>query len=348
MKDISLDFEVDLDGSTESPPRKARLSMTLQQLRIFHALVHADTMTSAAKQLGLTQPSLSQQLGRLETAIGSRLFNRRPTELELTEAGRYLLPRVDQLLRILNETEDGLVRFRGGYQQVVKLAGIDSVVRCLLPPAVRRLHDSYPDVSLDVQESAPADILEMLYARRINFGLVAANSLAQTHEHFLQIPIIEDPYVLVVPKALDLANVSDPARDLPPTQARTLGQSIHFVFGSTQARRVSDWYDRLLPGHRPIAQCRSFETALSFVRAGTGVCVAPALTTIGASGSLDEVNRYLIDVPARRVVAILLSQHRSMEPMAALIDALQGVGRSLSLPGILPTPPFLADAGMSG
>ncbi len=344
MNDVSYDFNVELIAGGDKPPRNARLSMTLQQLRIFHAVANSDTMTSAAKQLGLTQPSLSQQLGRLESAIGTRLFNRRPNDLELTDAGRYLLPRVDQLLRILNQTEDGLVRFRGGYQQVVKIAGIDSVLRCLLPPAVRHVQDCYPDVSFDVQESAPADILEMLYARRINFGLVAANSLAQTHEHFLQIPIIEDPYVLAVPKTLDLAGVSDPARELTPTQFRTLGQSIHFAFGSTHARRVSDWYDRLLPGHRPIAQSRSFETALSFVRAGTGVCVAPALTTIGSAEQVDEVNRYLINVPARRVVALLLSQHQSMEPMATLISALESVGQAFDLPGILPTPPFLADA----
>lgn len=344
MDDVKYDFEAGLAESIESAPRRAGLSMTLNQLRIFHAVANAKTMTSAAKQLGLTQPSLSQQLGRLEAAIGTRLFDRRPNEMELTEAGRYLLPQVEQLLRILNETEDGVARFRGDYQPVVKLAGIDSVLRSLLPVAVRRLHDRFPDVSLDVHESAPADILEMLYARRINFGLVAANSLAQTHGHFLQIPIMEDPYVLAVPEALDLSGVTDPARELSPTQLRTLNHSIHFAFGSTHTRRISDWYDRLLPGHQPIAQCRSFETALSFVRAGTGVCVAPALPTIGVAGPGDGVRRYLIEVPARRVVALMLSQHKSLEPMATLIAALQAVGRTHSLPGLLPTPPFLTDA----
>lgn len=343
MDGVSTDFEADLTWSNDSASQKAGLSMTLHQLRIFHAVVNARTMTSAAKQLGLSQPSLSQQLGRLEAAIGARLFERRPNELELTEAGRFLLPRVEQMLRIINETEDGLARFRGGYQPVVKLAGIDSVLRSLLPAAVRRLHETYPDVSLDVQESAPADILEMLYARRINFGLVAANSLAQTHGHFLQIPIMEDPYVLAVPEEIDLAGVTDPARDLSVAQRRILNQSIHFAFGSSHARRVSDWYDRLLPGHRPVAQCRSFETALSLVRAGTGVCVAPALPTVGTAGPVDGVRRYLIDVPPRRVVALLLSQHRSMEPMATLIGALRDVGRAQALPELLATPPFLAE-----
>jgi DNA-binding transcriptional LysR family regulator len=347
MDGVSIDFEDELAAAGDVAAQKAGLSMTLHQLRIFHAVVSARTMTSAAKQLGLSQPSLSQQLGRLESAIGARLFDRRPNEMELTEAGRYLLPRVDQLLRIMNETEEGLGRFRGGYQPVVKVAGVDSVLRSLLPAAVRQLHDQFPDVSLDVQESAPADILEMLYSRRINFGLVAANSLAQTHGHFLQIPIMEDPYILAVPDELDLGGITDPSRQLLPAQFRVLRQSVHFAFGSSQARRVSDWYDRLLPGHRPVAQCRSFETALALVRAGTGVCVAPALSTIGAAGQVDGVRRYLIQVPPRRVVALLLSQHRSIEPTATLIAALQDVGRAHVRPELLPTPPFLVDPGVS-
>ncbi|MGA1180444.1 MAG: LysR family transcriptional regulator [Marivivens sp.] len=317
--------------------------MTLHQLRIFHALVNAKTMTSAAKQLGLSQPSLSQQLGRLEVAIGTRLFERRPNEMELTEAGRYLLPRVEQLLRILNETQDGLGRFQKGYQSVIKVAGIDSVLRSLLPEAVRHLHRAFPNVSLDIQESAPADILDLLYARRIHFGLIGANSLAQTHAHFLQIPIMEDQYVLAVPEELDLSGITDPARELEPQQFRMLNQSIHFEFGSSHARRVSDWYDRLLPDHRAGAHCRSFETAMSLVRAGTGVCLAPALTTTGAAGQIDGVRRYLVDVPPRRVVALLLSQYKSMEPMATLIAELQKGGQAIALPHLLPTPPFLVE-----
>ena len=347
MNNTTYDFEAGLAEQDDSAPRKAVISMTLQQFRIFHAVANSETMTKAAKQLGLAQPSLSQQLGRLETSIGTRLFIRRPNELELTEAGLYLLPRVEQMLRILNEAEDGLGRFRYGRPVVVKLAGLDSVLRNLLPCAVRRLHERFPGVTMDVQESAPAEIVELLDARRINFGLVAANSLTQTHEQFLQVPIMEDPYVLAVPKELDLAGVADPARELSRAAYRTLNRSIHFAFGSTHTRRVSNWYDRLLPGHQPIVQCRSYESALSFVRAGAGVCVAPALSTIGVAGPNAGVNRYLIGVPPRRIVALMLSQHRSMEPMATLIAALKDVGRALDMQTILPTPTFLADDAIS-
>ena len=51
--------------------------LTLHQLRIFWAVAHSETLTKAAKQLGLAQASLSQQLGKLETNVGTLLFHRR-------------------------------------------------------------------------------------------------------------------------------------------------------------------------------------------------------------------------------------------------------------------------------
>ena len=68
----------DLAGSgdaVENGIALTRSEMTLHQLRIFWAVAHAETLTKAAKQLGLTQPSLSQQLSKLETTVGARLFD---------------------------------------------------------------------------------------------------------------------------------------------------------------------------------------------------------------------------------------------------------------------------------
>ena len=348
MDDITHTFDLDeAPGKDETRPRArpAANSPTLHQLRIFHAVARAATLTGAAKDVGLTQPSLSQQLGRLETAIGTRLFHRRPGEMELTEAGRYLLPQVEMMLRILSETEDGLARFRGGYQPVVKLAGIDSVLRSLLSHAVGDLQRRFPDLRFEVQEGAPGDILDLLYARRINIGLLAANSLAPAHTHFQQVPVFEDPWVLAVPEGLALDDVSDPGRQLTSEAQAVLRRTVDFVFGSAQSSRVATWYDQFLPGHHPVAQCRSFDTALGFVRAGVGVCVAPALATLGLQGPLTGIRRYRIPLATRQVVALVLSQNRRIEPVASLLDALAEAGARISLPEILPTPPFLTGPG---
>lgn len=329
-----------------SAPRSRRPEITLHQLRIFWAVAHSETLTRAAKQLGLAQPSLSQQLSKLESTVGTRLFRRHSNEMTLTEAGTYLLPRAEQILRHMQDLEDGLSQFSGGQRVTVRLAGINSVLRTVLPAAITATQARFPEVDFDIQESAPADILEMLYGRRVSIGLLAANSVAEASVGFLQIPIIEDPYVLVVPEQLDLDGIADP-HQLAPADWAILNRSIQFIFGTQHAKRVADWYDQMLPEHRVVAQCRSFEVAIGLVRADSGICLAPALSTVSGSASLDGVRLYRINADARRIVALVASQHRRQEPYATLIDTLQTAGAALGLPDIRPTPPFLDGTALS-
>lgn len=79
--------------------------MTLHQLRIFLAVAQSTTLTRASKLLGLAQPSLSQQLARLEESIGARLFDRAKNRMVLTVAGRVLLRHAQSVIREVTEAE---------------------------------------------------------------------------------------------------------------------------------------------------------------------------------------------------------------------------------------------------
>ncbi len=324
-----------------------RSDVTLHQLRIFWAVAHSETLTSAAKQLGLAQPSLSQQLSKLEATLGSKLFHRRSNEMVLSEEGRFLLPRAETVLRDMQELEESLQRFTGGQRATVRIAGITSMLHVLLPPAVTRTHDDYPDVDFDIQEAAPNDILELLYGRRVNIGLLAANSIAEAGVGFLQVPLLDDPYVLVVPESLKLDGVRNPRAELDPQALDLLGRSIQFNFGTQHTKRIEDWYQRMLPHSRVVAQCRSFEVAIGLVRAGTGVCLAPALSTMMGGGAPAGVRLYEAGLPSRRLVALVPSQYRRQAPYAGLLDRLQDVCATWQHPPMLPTPPFLDYRGQT-
>ncbi|MFI2640936.1 LysR family transcriptional regulator [Streptomyces sp. NPDC018610] len=75
--------------------------LELRQLRYFAAVAEAGTVTEAARRLRIAQPSLSQQVKRLERRVGTPLFRRLPQGMELTEAGRLLLAGVEQALTAL-------------------------------------------------------------------------------------------------------------------------------------------------------------------------------------------------------------------------------------------------------
>ena len=328
-------------GRGRSGLGQKQAEVTVHQLRVFWAVAHSATMTKAAKQLGMAQPSMSQQLAKLEATVGTRLFHRRSGELTLTEAGNYLLPRAEHVLRAMRELEDGLGRFSGGKSVTVRIAGINSVLRALLPPAMDEMRRRYPDADFDIQESAPGDTIEMLYGRRVNIGLLAANSIARDAVGFAQVPVVEDPQVLVVPERLVLDSIEDPERDLAPDDLALLNRTIQFVFGTQHDKRIEDWYDDMLPRHRVVTQCRSYELAIGLVRAGTGVCIAPALSAVMDGRGARGLRLYRINSAPRQIVALVPTQYRRMEPYSTLLDLLQEIGAAAKMPEILPLPPFL-------
>lgn len=314
--------------------------LTLHQLRIVWAVAHAETVSRAAKQIGLSQPSLSQQIAKLEASIGHKVFERRAGRMTLTEIGTFLVARAEQVMREMQELEDGLSGIAGG-SRTIGIAGISTPVRVLLPPALRRFRDLNPDIGFDVHESSPSDVLAMLYARRANIGIVAASSIARASMGFVQVPLLDDPYVLVVPEGLGLDGIESEA-ELDAAARATLNSAIHFVYGTQHQNRIDLWYEAALPGHHVVARCRSFEVAVAMVRAGLGVCLAPALSCFAGETVLGGIRLYdvALDIP-RPLVALVPSQYRHLAPYSALIDTLHDVAGEQIRPSIAPAPPFL-------
>jgi DNA-binding transcriptional LysR family regulator len=317
--------------------------MTLHQLRIFLAVAQTATLTRASKQLGLAQPSLSQQLARLEESVGTRLFDRARNRMELTDAGRVLLRHAQNILKEVSEAEAGLREFAAGKRSIIRIAGLNSVVKALLPEALRRYGGVRPALEVDIHEAAPAEVLEMLYSRQADIGLIGADSVAQSSIGFRQVPIIEDPYVFAVPRAIRLAALKD-LQDAPESTARVLNSAIEFNFGTAHTLRVQQWYQRILPSHRIVAHCRTYDVALELVRAGFGVCLVPAMTALELAGTLDGIELYATDHGNRRTVAIIADQYLRLSPYKDLVETLQAAGRNLTLPPILPMPNVMLQA----
>jgi DNA-binding transcriptional LysR family regulator len=318
--------------------------MTLHQLRIFLSVAQSSTLTRASKQLDLAQPSLSKQLAGLEDSVGARLFDRVHNRMVLTDAGRVLLRHAQSVLREIDEAEAGLREFAAGKRAIVRVAGLNSVIKALLPAALMRCTDS-AGLEVDIQEAAPGEVLEMLYARQIHVGLIAAESVAQASVGFRQVSITEDPYVLAVPSWIDLGAITDLSA-VASDAAKVLNSCIQFNFGTQHTLRVQQWYQRVLPSHRVVAHCRTYEVALELVRVGLGVSLVPALTAFsaGGGGSLDGIKLYATDHGSRRTVAILPGQYLRLSPYKQLVEALQVAGRDVLLPPMLPLPRLIENA----
>ena len=319
--------------------------MTLHQLRIFLSVAQSSSLTLASKRLDLAQPSLSKQLAGLEESVGARLFDRVHSGMVLTAAGRVLLRHAQSVLREIDEAEARLREFATGRRPIVRVAGLNSVIKALLPGALIRCSNS-SRLEVDIQEivATPADVLEMVvYSGQVHIGFIAADSVAQASVGFRQVPLVEDPYVFAVPNSIDLGATTD-INSAPADVVRVLNSCILFSFGTQRKLQIRQWYGRVLPSYRIAVHCRSYGVALELVRAGFGVCLVPALTAFPAKGPLSRINLFATDYGSRRIVAILAHQYLHLTPYKELVEALQIVGRDVLLPAILPMPRLIQSA----
>jgi DNA-binding transcriptional LysR family regulator len=259
----------------------------------------------------------------------------------LTDAGRVLLRHAQSVLREIDEAEAGLREFAVGKRAIVRVAGLNSVIKALLPDALMRFGSS-SGLEVDIQEAAPAEVLEMLYSRQVHIGLIAADSVAQASVGFRQVPIVEDPYVLAVPSSINLDAIRD-VSSAPTEVARVLNRCVQFNFGTQHMLRIQQWYQRVLPTHRIVAHCRTYEVALELVRAGFGVSLVPALTALPVEG-FDGIKLFATDHGNRRTVAILADQYLRLTPYKQFVEALQVAARNVVLPPILPMPQLIKHA----
>ena len=315
--------------------------MTLHQLRIFWAVAHAKSFTKASKLLGLAQPSLSQQISKLEKDVGAQLFNRDRNQMNLTDAGNFLVRKAELILSSVEEVTVGLKEFSEGSRGVIAVGALSSIARNLIPSAVHRLTAIFPDVELDIHETAPAEALDLLYGRRLKIAMLATDSIASSSSSFHQTSIVTDPYVLAVPRGIDLSKIENVEKDLATPERTVINSTIQFNFGSQHKRRIEEWYQRMLPHYRVVAQTRTYEVALSMVQEGLGVAVVPALTaTVGPDRSFD-VTLYRTTLPDREIVALTPSQYVRVEPYASFLKVLKEVGKQLGLPTLQGIPPLM-------
>src|ERR1700719_5375716 len=108
--------------------------MELQQLRYFCAIAETGSFSRAAQHTHVSQPSLSQQIRKLEDELGARLFDRLGRSVRLTELGRTFLPRARAVLRELESARSDVVERKASISGPVCVGVIPTIAPYFLPP----------------------------------------------------------------------------------------------------------------------------------------------------------------------------------------------------------------------
>src|SRR5216684_6065197 len=126
--------------------------MELQQLRYFCAIADTGSFTRAAQQTHVSQPSLSQQIRKLEDELGVRLLDRLGRTVRLTELGRSFLPRARAVLRELEAARGDVVEGKEFIGGPITVGVIPTVAPYFLPPRLTSFSRKFPQVRLTIVE----------------------------------------------------------------------------------------------------------------------------------------------------------------------------------------------------
>jgi DNA-binding transcriptional LysR family regulator len=146
--------------------------LDVTRLRVLAALARHGSVTAAAKSLNYAQPSVSHHLARLEAETGTRLVERSGRGVKLTDAGRLLAGRAEEILGRLDAAEQELAAHVGQREERIRVAGFPSALATMVPAAAARLRAEHPGAELLLAEAEPQGALRMLRAGRVDVALV--------------------------------------------------------------------------------------------------------------------------------------------------------------------------------
>jgi DNA-binding transcriptional LysR family regulator len=146
--------------------------LDVTRLRVLVAVARHGSVTAAARALNYAQPSISHHIARLEAETGARLLERVGRGVRLTDAGRLLAERAEEIIGRLDAAEAELSAHVGLREGRVRLAAFPSALGTLVPAAAARLETEKPGIDLMLTEAEPPEALRMLRAGYVDVALV--------------------------------------------------------------------------------------------------------------------------------------------------------------------------------
>ena len=159
--------------------------MTLQQLEYIVALDKTRHFVRAAEMCGVTQPTLSAMIQKLEDELDCRIFDRSSHPIVPTEIGVAVIQQAQVVLFNVNQLKENVLVQRGTVAGNLSLAIIPTVAPYLLPGIISLFRSDYPEISLKISEMRTETIIEKLHTAEIDMAILSTP--------------LEDPKILEVP-----------------------------------------------------------------------------------------------------------------------------------------------------
>ncbi|MBD5390607.1 LysR family transcriptional regulator [bacterium] len=251
--------------------------MEIRELKYFLAVAKEESISKAAEALFITQPNLSRQMQNLENEIGQQLFIRGSRKITLTEAGRLLYKRAEEILDLYTKTEKELNAPITEISGDIYIGSGESYVMGLIAKAICSVQKEYPNIKFHLFSGDMVAVADKLDKGLIDFGIFIEPAELSKYE-YLRLPLT-DTWGVLMRKDSPLAKkdfiTPEDLWNLPLIRSKhSLGKS-----------SISDWFRKSSDELNIVATYTLLYNASLLVKEGLGyaVCLDKIITTTDSS-----------------------------------------------------------------
>lgn len=309
--------------------------LDVTRLRVLVAVARYGSVTAAARALNYAQPSISHHIARLEAETGARLLQRAGRGVRLTEAGRLLAERAEEIIGRLDSAEAELAAHVGMRQGRVRLASFPSALGTIVPAAAAKMQAESPGVDLLLTEAEPPEAVRMLRAGYVDVALVFRHYLegadpqppSAQEEGARGRLLLDEPVHLVSPLAAGQAGQS-PGPAASPALADLAAYAQHRWIAGCERCRDHLLRQCALAGFTPRISFTTddYLAVQALVAAGLGVTTLPDLCL--RASRHPGVAAAPLPGARRHIFAMTYGEPPDPPPVARLIEVLAATAAS--------------------
>ena len=286
--------------------------MELHQLRYFCAVAVSGSFTRAAELEGISQPSLSQQIRKLEQTVGAPLFTRLGRRTKLTAAGEALYEHAQEILRHSRDASQRIRQLAQSISGPLRVGAIPTILPYLLAPRLADFTNLYPEVQVELREETTTELVKQLQRGDLDVILVA---LPLRVAEVVCSELVRDSLMLALPRGHALAG-----KDVANINAVQQERLLLLREGHCFRGDVLTACTRAQAEFHAVFESDSLATIFSLVAAGLGVSIVPAMSAPHSSGC---VLLPLAEPKVRRIGYARLRSSAGFKPLKAFTDWLR-------------------------
>ena len=243
--------------------------MEVHQLRYFCAVAETGSFTRAAAREQVAQPSLSQQIMKLEEELGVRLFDRLGRAVRLTEPGQIFLPRARTVLGELRAAKEEVAEKQSTVNGKISVGVIPTIAPYFLPPRIALFSRKYPLATITVMEDVTVRLMDRLRGGLVDLAIMALPARGHDLECY---PLRTERLFAILPKGHPLSRKrSVKMKELRSDPFLLLRDDHCFRDTAIEVCKQA----RIVP--QVVFESGQFSSILGMVAAGLGISIVPEM-----------------------------------------------------------------------